>query len=298
MEISRDIHLIKYPCGTSWSGMVLIRRERTVLIDTAFEPAIDAVLLPYLKKLDLKVGDIDLIINTHVHGDHIGGNARLLKESGASLAVHGEGIEKLRDPCTHLNKIRSCFPEFVPFQRISSGLTSLEPDVILQDGASVDLGDSELRIIHTPGHDRECVCIFHPDTGCLFSGDSLQGKGTLSAGLAFYQDLSAYRNSLQSIENMQDEIRLLVAAHPFSPMDGVMAATQVSGFLAHCRDTMELYDRELRIMLKGTQGKVDLKYFTESLLAHAGLTNKPTVPILAYHTVASHLKEITGEEIT
>ncbi|NLE55089.1 MAG: MBL fold metallo-hydrolase [Lentisphaerae bacterium] len=296
MEICPGIHLMKYPCGTAWTGMVLIVRRRVVLIDTAFAPAIDSLLYPYLETLGLKAADIDVIINTHVHGDHIGGNARLQAEAGAELAVHELGAAKLRDPYLHLNRIRSRFSPLVPFQEVPTGLASVIADRVLHDGDRIDLGDSELRIIHTPGHDSDSLCIFEPQSGCLFSGDSLQGQGTLSAGLAFYQDLPAYRHSLQKIAAMSGRINCLIAGHPFSPTDGIMRGEQVTEFLALCRDTTDRYDHELRRLLRSHRDCKDLKYFTDELLASAGLTVKPTVPVLAFHTVAEHLKDIQGTQ--
>lgn len=275
--------------------MVLIVRQRVVLIDTAFAPAIDSLLYPYLETLGLKASDIDVIINTHVHGDHIGGNARLQAETSAEFAVHELGAEKLRDPYLHLNRIRSRFSPLVPFQAVPAGLAPLTADRVLHDGDCIDLGDSELQIIHTPGHDSDAICIFEPQSGCLFSGDSLQGQGTLSAGLAFYQDLPAYRHSLQKIAAMAGRINCLIAGHPFYPTDGILFGEQVTEFLAACRATTERYDHELRKLLSSHHDRNDLKYFTDELLAGAGLTVKPTVPVLAFHTVAEHLKDIQGD---
>ncbi len=292
MEIYPGIHLLKHPCGTSWTGMILIVREKIVLIDTAFEAAIDSLLYPYLEKLNLKPEGIDIIINTHLHGDHFSGNARLLKETGAKLAAYETGVEKLRDPYPFLNKIRSRFFRLVPFQAISSGLVPLEADIVLHDGDKVDLGDSELLIIYTPGHDTESICIFDSQSGCLFSGDSLQGQGTLSAGVAFYQDLAAYRNSLKKIEAISGQVKCLIGGHPFVPTDGVIYGEKVKAFLDLCQDTLNQYDRELRTLLKSHNDINDLKFFTESLLEKVGLNVHPTVPVLAYHTVAEHLKEI------
>ncbi|MDD5728841.1 MAG: MBL fold metallo-hydrolase [Victivallales bacterium] len=298
MEIHPGIHLLQYPCGTSWSGMILIIRKRIVLIDTAFEPAVASLLYPYLEKLRLQPENIDLIINTHVHGDHIGGNAKLQTETGAKLAVHETGVEKLRDPYRHLNAIRRRFFPLVPFQEISSGFVPLETDLVLHDGDRIDLGDTELQIVHTPGHDRESICIFDPDSGYLFSGDSLQGRGTLSAGLAFYQDLDAYRETLRCIEAMADKVKCLVAGHPFHPENGLMHGEKITEFLRCCRDTVSLYDRKLREMLKIHGHPDDLKFFTENLLQCAGLTVKPTVPVLPYYTVTAHLSKIRRKQLS
>lgn len=294
MEIAPGIHLLKYPLDSLWTGIFLLVRKKIVVIDTAFEPAIEGVLYPYLARLGRRAADIDLVINTHIHGDHIGGNARLRADTSARFCAHQLGREKLRDPYFHLNLIRRRFSPTVPYQEIKSGLVPQEIDIDLHDGQVIDLGDSLLRVIHTPGHASEGISLLDSASGILFTGDALQGRGTMSTGVAYYPDLVGYRETLRRVEKCleEDAVTKLAPSHPFDPIDGVITAPEGVRFVQLCRDTVTLYNDILRDYLAGCAAAPELNTAVRLLLERAGLTPRPSVPVLAYHTAVAHLEEL------
>ncbi len=87
---------------------------------------------------------IALILVTHAHADHIGGAARLARETGA------------------------------PVGRWQAG------DRPLQDSRIVSLDGLHLRALHTPGHAPDHVAFHWEARGVLFSGDLLLGRGTVT----------------------------------------------------------------------------------------------------------------------
>jgi glyoxylase-like metal-dependent hydrolase (beta-lactamase superfamily II) len=294
MEIVPGIHLLRYPLDDLWTGIFVLARKKVVVIDTAFEPAIENLLYPYLLKLGRRPADIDLVINTHVHGDHIGGNARLRADAPIRLCAHRLGQAKLRDPFHHLNLIRRRFVPLVPFQEITSGLVPMDIDLALEDGQTIDLGDSELRVIHAPGHSSESICLHDSASGVLFTGDALQGRGTMSTGIAYYPDLAGYCATLRRVGALLEQggVTQLAPSHPFAPIAGVIPAEEGVRFVACCRDTVELYRTLLRDYLADCTGTPDLRAAVRCLLEQAGLTTRPSVPALAYHTAAAHLAEL------
>ena len=57
-----EIVELHYPCGTSWTGMFLILRDSAnILIDTAFAPAIESMLIPALAQRGMTPDDIDFV---------------------------------------------------------------------------------------------------------------------------------------------------------------------------------------------------------------------------------------------
>lgn len=297
MEFAPGIHLLEYPLDSLWTGIFVLVRKKVVVIDTAFEPAMERLLYPFLAKIGLRPGDIDLVINTHIHGDHIGGNGRLHRETKAKFAAHRLGAEKLSNPYYYLNLIRSRFYPLVPYQEITTGLTPQKIDIELEDNQEIDLGDSALRVVHTPGHSSESISLLDTSSGVLFTGDSLQGRGTLSTGVGYYPNLSSYRMTLSRVGALfsSGQIKRLAPGHPFDPIEGVLAAEEGDRFVRLCNETVARYHDVLAEYVSRGDNIVDLGGAVDRLLGEAGLTRTPSVPVLAYHTAAAHLSELLPE---
>lgn len=99
------------------------------------------------------------IVNTHCHCDHCGGNAGILKHTGAKLYCHQDEVPLLR----HLEQQGAMFGvAFSP---------SPDPDVLLNEGDAVTVGGVEMRVLLTPGHSPGHVAL--AGDGFVFSGDVL-----------------------------------------------------------------------------------------------------------------------------
>ncbi|MEQ8192994.1 MAG: hydroxyacylglutathione hydrolase C-terminal domain-containing protein [Rhodospirillales bacterium] len=94
--------------------------------------------------------EITQILNTHEHGDHTGGNADMVKATGAKLLAHANAKGKIPD--------------------VDRGL---------QAGDVIKVGKSiELESLDTPGHTMSHVCLFaHTDQPALICGDTLFNAG-------------------------------------------------------------------------------------------------------------------------
>jgi len=102
---------------------------------------------------------VKLILNTHGHFDHVGGNRRLKEVTGAPLMIHELDAPML---------------ESLSQSAAAWGMraeNSPEPDQFLEDGDTVTFENLSLTVIHTPGHTRGGVS-FHTD-GAVFVGDTL-----------------------------------------------------------------------------------------------------------------------------
>jgi glyoxylase-like metal-dependent hydrolase (beta-lactamase superfamily II) len=135
---------------------------------------------------------LKLIVSSHGHWDHIGDNAAVAEHTGADIAVHPLDRERLLAPQ----------PLWAPFDIIPS-VAAVE----LAEGGEVRFGSIRLRVWHTPGHTEGSVCLYEPDEGLLFSGDTLfaggWGRVDLPGG-----DPAAMVESLGRLTGLEDRVRV------------------------------------------------------------------------------------------
>lgn len=167
-EIVSGVCLLKSPFGAGWSGIVLLKGEENILIDSgASKEIVDNCLIPALKKEGLSLSQISLLTNTHCHGDHIGGHKRIRELSPVKIATYKSSVDKILNPLEYARCIRSVFKSDSPAP--PEILDGVEADILLEDNEVIG---GRLRVIHTPGHDDDAVCWFDEKTGTLISGDS------------------------------------------------------------------------------------------------------------------------------
>jgi hydroxyacylglutathione hydrolase len=82
---------------------------------------------------------IKYIVNTHHHFDHTLGNEAMVKSTEAKIVQHES--------------------------------SDLKHDEVVHDGDKIKFGNSELLVIHTPGHSKDSICLI--GDGKIFSGDTL-----------------------------------------------------------------------------------------------------------------------------
>ena len=165
---------------------ILAKGSRLALIDTGFADQLPATLAPALEALGAAMKDIDLVINTHGHGDHTGGNALVRATSGAEVWAPAGDAAQLPDP----------------------------PDRLLNEGDTVDLGGGlAFQVVALPGHSVGHIGLYEPTRRLLIAADALQGKGSGVVPLILHSG-RAYRQTLQKVMGM--DIAVLTTGHPYA----------------------------------------------------------------------------------
>lgn len=103
-----------------------------------------------------------MVIDTHGHIDHIVGNGAVKKRYGIKVAAH---------PNVKSDFLRSQ-QQADMFGLLCAGVCDL-PDVDLEDGETIKIGESTLEVISTPGHAMGSISLYAEIEGWVFTGDAL-----------------------------------------------------------------------------------------------------------------------------
>ncbi|MTI94975.1 MAG: MBL fold metallo-hydrolase [Firmicutes bacterium] len=144
--------------------------------------------------------DVQMIINTHGHLDHIGANAELVEHWQCPLSVGVDDAEMLPDPEQNLSA------------NWGAPVISPKPERLLADGDKVRFGTCELTVISTPGHTRGGICLHGHQV--LVAGDTLFqgsiGRSDLPGG--DHQQLLA--SIKERLLTLPDDTRVLTGHGP------------------------------------------------------------------------------------
>lgn len=128
--------------------------KQTVVIDPAACPS---YLMGHIKSEGLQV---EAILLTHGHFDHIMGIGDLRREFPVPVYAHEGDRETLLDPSLNLSI------------SYTDGYT-FDGATYVRDGQTLELAGASFQVIHTPGHTPGGVCYYLENEKVLFSGDTL-----------------------------------------------------------------------------------------------------------------------------
>ncbi len=142
----------------------------TYLIDGDFKILIDPGHKEFYSKVEenliqagTKTEEIDLVICTHAHPDHIEA-VQVFKDTKAKIALHEAEWNFLKSMDQYIE---------VAF---GVSLDYIAPDLLLKEG-DFSAGGHNFEVFHTPGHSPGSLCLYHPDTQILFTGDVIFNGG-------------------------------------------------------------------------------------------------------------------------
>ena len=105
---------------------------------------------------------VTAIVCTHAHDDHVRYAPALAAVTGAPIWLH---------------------PDDAPLWELTHPGVAWDAD--LTDGQQIEVGGTVLTVIHTPGHAPGGVCLYAPELGVLFTGDTLFHGGPGATGRSF-----------------------------------------------------------------------------------------------------------------
>jgi glyoxylase-like metal-dependent hydrolase (beta-lactamase superfamily II) len=207
-----------YTIPLGFDNTYVVKDKGVIMIDSG-EPKKGKTFLKDLEKAAINPDEIQLIILTHGHWDHIGSAAEIKKLTGANVVLHQnekhwlEGSLKPMPPgVTTWGKISTKLFSWiiVPFVHIES----TKIDIVLQDEtfSLVEYGISG-KIVYTPGHSSGSVSVLL-DSGEAFVGDMAMNKFPLrlSPGMPIYaENLQMLIASWQTL--LEEGVKTVYPAH-------------------------------------------------------------------------------------
>jgi len=189
IQIDEGLYQIKLSHPSMRMGVnsyLIIEEGDVYLVDTGYEKTVE-VIVDSIGHLGMKPDNIKLIINTHGHVDHVGGNNLLKQLSGAPIAIHRLETQKLQ------------------FET---------PDtILLQDNDLLSLGSRKLTVIHTPGHCPGQICLYEKNTGSIFTGDHIV-EGTSTGTVYVGPPEGSVIDYIASLKKVQDlNLTMILPGH-------------------------------------------------------------------------------------
>jgi glyoxylase-like metal-dependent hydrolase (beta-lactamase superfamily II) len=200
----------------------LVEGDGLTLIDTGCAGAPEQFIAPALQERGLDLKDVRLILNTHGHFDHAGGNARVVASSACQVWLPAPDAAVAADPDRQFDQYYlqdyqlTGRPHMVEAAK-ADWRKLVEPSPVnraLQAGEVLNLGRGiDLRVVPTPGHTRGSVCFYWEREGLLFTGDSIPGGGSRPGGLPLIYHPQDYERSIDLVETL--DINVLCLGHHY-----------------------------------------------------------------------------------
>jgi glyoxylase-like metal-dependent hydrolase (beta-lactamase superfamily II) len=161
------------------------------------------------EKIISAVADLELkpviVLNTHGHVDHVGGNSDIVRKYGVPLAMHAADAGMLQ------------VSDYIELSLLLGARNSPPPDRLLAEGDEIAVGRITLRVMHIPGHTAGSVGFVA--AGVLFSGDTLfcGGVGRTDLPGGSWKDLE--RSIRERILTLPEETIVLPGHGPWTTVE-------------------------------------------------------------------------------
>jgi glyoxylase-like metal-dependent hydrolase (beta-lactamase superfamily II) len=223
------------------NNIVLLQPGRNVVVDTGYASHAHDTLALLRQAQHLGDQPLHLIVNTHCHSDHMGGNALLARTYGCPVAVpEGEA------PSIRAWDTRALWLDYAD-QRGERFAVGEE----LAAGSQYQWGGLWWRALAAPGHDMSALVFYCPEARLLITGDALWENGFGIVLPNVPGALAATRTTLERLAGL--DVAVVIPGHgdPFTGMTAALDRSfqRVQAFEA---DPLRMARHVLKVMLMFT----------------------------------------------
>lgn len=215
LEIMEDLFFIHR--GYLNGNHFVYRSGDPVLIDTAYVGDFDTTEQS-ITNLGVDLSQVRLIITTHSHCDHVGGNRIIQDRSGCDIAMHriGKYFMDTRDDWATWWRY---FDQEADFFDCTQAL---------DDGDVISVGPHEFQVIYTPGHASDGMVLYSPEQRILLSSDTLW-ENDMAAMTVRVEGSRALFCMMESIERLEKlDVNVVYPGHgrPFTDVASAISSAK------------------------------------------------------------------------
>jgi glyoxylase-like metal-dependent hydrolase (beta-lactamase superfamily II) len=161
-----------------------------------------------LVRLALRGKPLTRIVNTHLHSDHVGGNAALHAAFGASITI----------PPGQADAVARWDEDALSYAPTGQFCPRFRFDALLEAGGFVRLGGLDWQAVAAPGHDPDMVVLYNDDERILIAADALweNGFGAIFPELEGASGFAEQRAVLEWVARVQPRIVIPGHGRPFT----------------------------------------------------------------------------------
>lgn len=173
-----------YYIGARWVSSWLLVTDQGLIVFDALYGELTDMAIENIRTLGFDPNDIRYLIVTHAHFDHVGGANRFQRDFGSVVMMTEQDWQMTTEPAVYRE-----YP--TPIRHLSAA-----------DGATLNLGRTQLRFMNTPGHTPGVLSTLFtvyddgfPHTAFMFGGVGLNFEGV--------ERTESYINSVQRIQRLE-----------------------------------------------------------------------------------------------
>ena len=213
--------------------------EKLALIDSGLYAGYPSLEKGF-EELGYEKSELDYLLITHEHMDHVGNNGPLKEQTGCTILGHMGRADRVADNMLNAKTIVHAFPEGEHFDLNEEYLDWMAPkegplDAYIADGDVIDLGGGvELEVVECMGHSMSEIGFFERSSKSLIIADPL--LPVFNPVLYLYEDPAVMRATFDRIERFirERDVQTVIFAHE-DPRSGESAIDLVN----NCRERVD-----------------------------------------------------------
>lgn len=305
--MTTPVHPLISPWGRFGLYTFLIDAPSLAIVDTGIASSPAEGMAPELAKLGRRIEDVEWILLTHGHIDHMGGAHALWEMTGrkAEVVLHEADVPYLASRRAHVDNYLGLRARYLDnpdaeaqqtamAQKVISG--EMQPTMIVRGGETIDLGGGvTVSVHHTPGHTEGSVSYVIDGQNDVFVGDAVQIHGAAN-GFPGYEDPDAYRSSLGYLRDVVQPNRMY-QGHPYGNAAGEPYGVELDRATAHraLQDSLDIEARIRTAVEKHGAAETDSPYSPyEAVATELGYGKDPTLEPSPFFTTVHGYRRLFG----